>query len=110
MDNKEHLYAVIYLENNYTLEYAEFDESNVFDAIDTAFSIVYEDSDNLEEYMDELRSRRDDYEENDDVDGYIMWAEDTISSINDDYNQFLTLIDKSEHKPILGDCNPVFVK
>ena len=110
MGNKEHLYAVIYLENNYALEYAEFDESNIFEAIDTAFSIVYKDSDDLEEYMDELRSRRDDYEENDDVDGYIMWAEDTISSINDDYSQFLTLIDKSEHKSILGDCNPVLVK
>ena len=110
MDNKEHLYAVIYFENNYDLEYTEFRESNVFDAIDTAFSIVYENSSDLEDYMDELRSNRDDYEENDDIDGYTMWAEDTISSIDDDYSQFLVLIDKSEHKPILGDCDPVFLK
>ena len=109
MDNNEHLYAVIYLENNYDLKYTEFAESNIFDAIDTAFSIVYEKSGDLEDYMDELRSNRDDYEENDDTDGYIMWAEDTISSI-DDYNQFLVLVDKSEHKPILGDCDPVFLK
>lgn len=109
MGNKEHLYAVIYLEDNYTLEYKEFTESNIFDAIDTSFSIVYEDSSSLEEYMDELGSRRSDYEDEDDIDGYVMWAEDTISNIND-FDRFIVLIDKSEHRSILGDCDPIFLK
>ena len=51
-------YAVIYLENGYSLRYSEFDADSVYDAVDNAFEIAYREAVQYDEIMDDLAENR----------------------------------------------------
>lgn len=102
-------YAVIYLENSYSLRYSEFDADSVYDAVDNAFEIAYGEAAQYDEIMDDLAENREWYESDDHPQGYVNYANDLIGQI-DDYTELITLIDKDDHEAIIGECDPFFLK
>ena len=102
-------YAVIYLENSYSLRYSEFDADSVYDAVDYAFEIAYREAVQYDEIMDDLAENREQYESDDRPQGYADYANNLIGYI-DDYYELITLIDKDDHKAIIGECDPFFLK
>ena len=102
-------YAVIYLENSYSLRYSEFDADNVYDAVDNAFEIAYREAVQYDEIMDDLAENRERYESDDRPQGYADYANNLIGYI-DDYYELITLIDKDDHEAIIGECDPFFIK
>lgn len=102
-------YAVIYLENSYSLRYSEFDADNVYDAVDNAFEIAYREAVQYDEIMDDLAENRGWYENDDRPQGYVNYANDLIGQI-DDYSELITLINKDDHEAVIGECDPFFLK
>lgn len=102
-------YAVIYLENNYSLRYSEFEADSIYDAVDNAFELVYREADQYESIMDDLAENREWYESDDQPQGYVDYANDLIGQI-DDYSELITLINKDDHEAIIGECDPFFLK
>lgn len=102
-------YAVIYLENSYSLRYSEFDADSVYDAVDNAFEIAYREAVQYDEVMDDLAENRGWYESDDRPQGYVNYANDLIGQI-DDYSELVTLINKDDHEAIIGECDPFFLK
>ena len=102
-------YAVIYLENSYSLRYSEFDADSVYDAVDNAFEIAYREAVQYDEIMDDLAENRERYESDDRPQGYADYANNLIGYI-DDYYELITLIDKDDHNAIIGECDPFFLK
>ena len=108
-DSMSKKYAVIYLENSYSLRYSEFDADSVYDAVDNAFEIAYREAVQYDEIMDDLAENRERYESDDRPQGYADYANNLIGYI-DDYFELVTLIDKDDHEAIIGECDPFFLK
>ena len=100
-------YAVIYLENSYSLRYSEFDADSVYDAVDNAFEIAYREAVQYDEIMDDLAENRERYESDDRPQGYADYANNLIGYI-DDYYELITLVDKDDHEAIIGFSNRPF--